>query len=520
MHIDADTRPRIVAPGRPCIRSRDRAVTDLPRLSTATLDRLPAAVARPAYDRAALGTGILHLGIGAFHRAHMAAYTDTALAAGDPRWGILGASLRSPDTRDALAPQDGLYAVAERDASGERLRVVGAVTRLLVAPEDPGALVAALAAPETRIVSLTVTEKGYCHSPATGELDERHPDVVHDLAHPEAPRSAPGFVVEALRRRRAAGLPFFTALCCDNLPQNGATLRRVLVRFAELRDPDLGRALAGELRCPATMVDRIVPATTDADRDGIAAGLGLRDAWPTATEPFTQWVIEDDFACGRPDWDRAGASFVADVAPFELAKLRMLNGSHSTLAYLGYLAGHETVADALAAPGFAALVRGLMRDEVAPTLPPVPGLDLTSYADSLVARFRNPALRHRTWQIAMDGTQKLPQRLLGTVRDRLAAGASIDRLALGVAAWIRYATGRDERGGAIDLRDPLADELRRRTAGLGGAGALAEALLGLDAVFGRDLPAEPRFTRAVVDALSTLMRDGAAASVARFGDPS
>ena len=489
------------------------------RLSAATLGGLPGGVARPGYDRAALATGIVHLGIGAFHRAHMAAYTDAVLAGGDPRWGILGASLRSPDTRDALAPQDGLYALAVRDASGERLQVVGSVTRFLVAPEDPDALLAAMSAPETRIVSLTVTEKGYCHSPATGELDERHPDVVHDLAHPGAPRSAPGFIVEALRRRRAAGLPFFTALCCDNLPHNGATLRRVLVRFATLRDPALGRALEAELRCPSTMVDRIVPATTDRDRAGIAEALGLDDAWPIATEPFTQWVIEDDFARDRPDWARAGATFVADVAPFELAKLRMLNGSHSTLAYLGYLAGHETVADTMAAPGFAALVRGLMLEEAAPTLPPVPGLDVVAYADSLVARFRNPALRHRTWQIAMDGTQKLPQRLLGTVRDRLAAGAAIDRLALGVAAWMRYATGRDERGEAIDLRDPLADELRRRTAGLEDAAAISDSLLGLDAVFGRDLPADQRFTGAVTAALSGLMREGAAAAVARFGVP-
>ncbi|WP_237480140.1 mannitol dehydrogenase family protein [Lichenibacterium dinghuense] len=487
------------------------------RLSRSTLDGLPAAVARPAYDRAALRTGIVHLGIGAFHRAHMAAYTDAVLAE-DPRWGILGASLRSPGTRDALAPQDGLYALAVRDAAGERVRVVGSVARLLVAPEDPGALLDAMSAQDTRIVSLTVTEKGYCHRPATGELDEEHPDVVHDLARPEAPRSAPGFIVEALRRRRAAGLPFFAALCCDNLPHNGATLKRVLVRFAALRDPALGRAVEAELRCPSTMVDRIVPATTEADRDGVSAALGARDAWPIMTEPFTQWVIEDDFPLGRPAWDRAGATFVRDVAPFELAKLRMLNGSHSTLAYLGYLAGHETVADAMAAPGFAALVRGLMLDEAAPTLPPVPGLDPAAYADDLIRRFENPALRHRTWQIAMDGTQKLPQRLLGTARDRLAAGASIDRLALGIAAWMRYACGRDERGAPIDLRDPLADELRRRTAGAAGAGPLADALFGLDTVFGRDLPAEPRFTQAVVAALSGLMRDGAAATVARFGD--
>ena len=487
-----------------------------PRLAATTLDQLPRAVQRPSYDRSTVATGIVHLGIGAFHRAHQAVMTDAVLAQGDRRWGILGASLRSPETREALTPQDGLYTVAVRDAQGERLQVVGSVGTLLVAPEDPQAVLAAMASPSVRIVSLTVTEKGYCHAPATGELDERHPDIVHDLADPEASRSAPGLIVEALRRRRAAGVPAFTALCCDNLPHNGATLKRVLVRFAILRDPDLGRFVEGELRCPSTMVDRIVPATTDADRESIAATLGLQDAWPVLTEPFSQWVIEDDFAAGRPAWDSAGATFVGDVAPFELAKLRLLNGSHSTLAYLGNLAGHETVSDTMAAPGFAALVRDLMRDEAAPTLPVVPGLDLTCYAASLVERFRNPALRHRTWQIAMDGSQKLPQRLLGTIRDRLAAGAGFERLALGVAAWMRYATGRDEAGRSIDLRDPLADDLRRRTAGIDDAGALMDALLRLESVFGTDLPAEPRFRTAIGTALTELLDKGAAATVARY----
>ena len=492
-------------------------MTTRPRLASATLDQLPRDVLRPSYDRSAVATGIVHLGIGAFHRAHQAVITDAVLADGDLRWGILGASLRSPETRDALTPQDGLYTVAVRDARGERLQVVGSVGALLVAPEGPHALLAAMASPGVRIVSLTVTEKGYCHAPATGELDERHPDIVHDLVHPEASRSAPGLIVEALRRRRAAGVPAFTALCCDNLPHNGATLKRVLVRFATLRDPDLGRFVEGELRCPSTMVDRIVPATTDADRESIAATLGLQDAWPVLTEPFAQWVIEDDFATGRPRWDAAGATFVSDVAPFELAKLRLLNGSHSTLAYLGSLAGHETVADTMAAPGFAAFVRDLMLEEAVPTLPAVPGLDLDLYAASLVARFHNPALRHRTWQIAMDGSQKLPQRLLGTIRDRLAARAGFERLALGVAAWMRYATGRDESGRSIDLRDPLADELRRRTAGVDDAGALIDALLGIDSVFAADLPAEPRFRAVVETALTELLETGAAATVARRG---
>lgn len=484
-----------------------------PRLSAATLATLPASVARPAYDRAAVSQGIVHLGIGAFHRAHQAVSTDAVLAAGDRRWGIVGASLRSPETRDALAPQDGLYTLAVRDGAGERLQVIGSVVGLVVAPEDPAALVALMARPSTRIVSLTVTEKGYCHNPATGELDEAHPDIRHDLAHPEALRSAVGLIVEALAQRRQAGVPPFTVLCCDNLPANGRTVRRVLCRYAELRDPDLGRFLEGELRCPSTMVDRIVPATTDSDRQAISVAIGCEDAWPIATEPFSQWVIEDDFALGRPAWERAGATFVQDVGAYEVMKLRLLNGSHSTLAYLGCLAGHETVSAAMAAPGFSGLIEAMMTEEVSPTLPPLPGLDLAAYRASLLERFRNPALHHRTGQIAMDGSQKLPQRLLGTIRDRLAAGRPFERLALGVAAWMRYATGLDERGRPIDVRDPLAGDLARAGRGLGSADDIAAAFFGIEAVFGTDLPRQERVRAAVVRQLGRLLANGAERTV-------
>ena len=495
---------------------RDRAMTTRPRLAAAMLDRLPAGVLRPSYDRSAVATGIVHLGIGAFHRAHQAVMTDAVLARGDLRWGTLGASLRSPETRDALAPQDGLYTVAVRDEQGERLQVVGSVGTLMVAPENPQALLAAMASPTVGIVSLTVTEKGYCHAPATGDLDERHPDIVHDLAHPKASRSAPGLIVEALRLRRAAGVPAFTALCCDNLPHNGATLKRVLVRFATLRDLDLGRFVAGELRCPSTMVDRIVPATTDADREAIAGKLGFHDAWPVLTEPFSQWVVEDDFAAGRPDWDAVGATFVSDVAPFELAKLRLLNGSHSALAYLGNLAGHETVADTMAAPGFAAVcarphARG-SDPHPAPSPRPRPR-PLCGVARGAVPQPGTPppdvADRHGWFAEAAPAPARHDQ---GSDRGGC---RSFERLALGVAAWMRYATARDDMGRSIDLRDPLADELRRRTAGIHDAGALIDALLGLDSVFAADLPAEPRFRAAVEAALSELLESGAAATVAR-----
>ena len=406
-----------------------------------------------AYDPSALDIGIVHLGVGAFHRAHQADYTDEAIRKGDLRWGIIGASLRSSDTRDALKPQDYLYTLAESDETGERFRVLGALRDVLVAPENPATLIRAMCRPSVKIVSLTVTEKGYCHDPATGELNEQHPDIIHDLAHPERPRSAPGFLVAALRERRARNLPPFTVLCCDNLPANGRTVAKVVTRLAHLIDPALGDYVADNVSFPATMIDRIVPATTDADRARVAAATGLDDAWPVVTEVYNNWVVEDRFPQGRPDWS---ATFVDDIVPFELMKLRLLNGAHSSMSYLGYLAGRETIADCMNDPALAHFVAHLMHSEVTSTLAVPPGADIGAYKEALLRRFRNPGLKHRTWQIAMDGSQKLPQRLLGTIRERMNAGQSIDGLALGVAAWMRYVTGIDEKGAAHRCPRPSA----------------------------------------------------------------
>jgi fructuronate reductase len=487
------------------------------RLSAANLAHLHPHVLRPGYDRATVTPGILHLGLGAFHRAHQAVMTEAVLRAGAKDWGIVAASLRSPATRDALAPQDGLYAFAEREDAAERLQVIGALCGLHVAPEDPEALLAAMCAPAIRIVSLTVTEKGYCHDPACGALDEAHPEIRHDLANPLAPRSAPGFLVEALRRRRAAGTPPFTVLSCDNLPANGAATRAIIARLGALRDPDLGAWIAGEVAFPGTMVDRIVPATTAEDRARIEAALGLQDAWPVIGERFSQWVIEDHFPTGRPEWAMAGALFTADVAPFELMKLRMLNGAHSALAYLGYLAGHETVAQAAADTVFTGFLDALW-GEIMPHVPAPPGVDPGDYAGQLLARFRNRALQHRTWQIAMDGSQKLPPRLLGTVRAALAAGQPIPCLALAVAGWMRYVAGIDEHGGRIDLRDPLLPELREAwSPAPGDPAAVVKRLLSIPTVFGHDLPRDPVFRQAVETALTLLVRHGSRAAVRGLG---
>jgi fructuronate reductase len=485
------------------------------RLGDATLRALPADVARPGYDRAGVATGIVHLGVGAFQRAHQATYTEAALAAGDRRWGMVGASLRSPAVRNQLKPQDGLYTLAVRGADGEKLQVIGALQDVLVAPEDPEALLHRLVDPAVKIVTLTVTEKGYCHDPATTALDEAHPDIVHDLANPARPRSVPGFLVEALRRRRATHTHAFTVLCCDNLPHNGRTVAAIVTRFAALREAQLAGYVRNEVAFPSTMVDRITPATTDADRAAIAARLGLEDAAPVITEPFTQWVIEDRFPQGRPDWSIAGAEFVADVAPYENMKLRLLNGAHSTLAYLGYLAGYETVSDTMRDANYRRLAEGVM-DDAAATLRMPPGADVATYRRALIERFENPALRHRTWQICMDGSQKLPQRLLGSIRDRLVADAPIDRLVMGVAGWMRYVTGIDEHGKPIDVRDPLSARLRAIAdqAGLEAA-RLAPALLEVREVFA-ELGNDPRFRSAVTSTLARLLARGAKAAVAEI----
>lgn len=487
------------------------------RLSAAALVQLPPGVDRPAYDRDAVTAGIVHLGAGAFHRAHQALLTDHVLASGDQRWGIVAANLRSCALRDALAPQDGLYTLEESGADGRRMRVIGALRRCAVAQENPAALIAAMASPQIRIVSLTVTEKGYCHNPASGELDEDHPDVRHDLANPQSPRTPLGYICAALLARRAAGIAPFTLLSCDNLAANGQTLKRVLTRFAGLRDRDFGRHIADTLACPSTMVDRIVPATTVQDRARIDAALGLADASPVVSEQFLQWIIEDDFPGGRPDWSMFGAAFVSDAQPWEMLKLRLLNGAHSCIAWLGQLAGKETVAEAMASPVIAAFVARLMREEIAPVLRPPAGADVPAYVAALLIRFANPYLRHRTAQIAIDSSLKLPHRLLPTIRARLAAGAPFPHLAMGVAAWMRFVAGRDDAGRALDLHDPLADMLRQRTIAAGpDCAATVQALASVGAIFGDDLRRDPRFMDAVTGALQALARQGTAPALARL----
>ena len=470
----------------------------------------PPRIARTTAPPAA---GIVHLGPGAFFRAFIAPYTDEAIGTGSvcgEDWGIIAVSLKSPTAREALVPQDCLYTALERGPDGDTSRQVEAITDVLVAPEDPLAVLDTMARPEIRVVSLTITEKGYCHNPRNGSLRTDHPDVAHDIATTDAPRTALGFLVLALSRRREAGIPPFTVLCCDNLPANGAMLRQLVTELASQRDSagfsaGLANWIETHVAFPSTMVDRITPATTAADLEDFATISGSYDSALVIHEPFRQWVIEDDFPQGRPGWHLAGAQMVADVERHELMKLRCLNGTHSALAYLGYLAGYETISDAVADPAFTRLCERLWQDEILPTVPQPEGEDLPAYCAALMSRYYNPAIQHRTWQIAMDGSQKLPQRILSTLRDNLAAGRMPKGLCLVIAGWMRYVTGTDEAGQAIDVRDPMAAELRKAAS----APDPVTALMSIEAVFGSDLSDNANLVTAIRSAHQRLTDKGA-----------
>lgn len=427
------------------------------RLSRSALAHLPTAVA-PSYDPAAHGVGILHLGAGAFHRAHQAAITDAALAASGGDWRIAGVSLRSADLAQALAPQDGLFTLIERGAQGDRARVIAAIDRVIAARGAPEAVLEPMADPAIRIVTLTVTEKAYGIDRSGPDADLAHPDVAADLESPATPRGVLGLLVEGLRRRRAAGHAPFTVLCCDNLPENGALLRGGVLGFARRIDPDLADWIAREVAFPSSMVDRITPAATDTTLGLGEKITGYEDSAAIETEPFCQWVIEDRFPQGRPDWAAGGAIFVDDVAPYERMKLRMLNGAHSLIAYAGFMSGHALVRDAMADPALSALARRQIAAAAA-TLDPLPGIDLATYGVELATRFANPAIAHETYQIAMDGSQKLPQRIFGPGYDAQRWGQDLRPFAFATAAWARYCTGRNEAGTSYALRDPREAEI-------------------------------------------------------------
>jgi fructuronate reductase len=474
------------------------------RLNKNVIADLPKDIILPSYDRSALKPGIVHLGIGAFHRAHQAFYTEAALNKFGGNWGIIGSSLRSASVRDQLVPQDCLYTLVERSGEGEKLQIIGAVLDTL----------AQMAASNIKIVSLTITEKGYCHDPATGNLNLAHPDIIHDLEHLDAPASAIGFLVAALKHRFDNNQKAFTLLSCDNLPNNGEVLEKVVTQFAQKISPEFSAWIKANATFPCTMIDRIVPATTEDDRRDIEARMGVRDEGMVVCEPFTQWVVEDKFADGRPEWDKVGVLLVEDVRVFEKIKLRLLNGAHSTMAYTGYLSGFQYISEVMEQPAFVNLVKTYMAREAGETVVAPAGFDIEAYKQQLRERFSNKALKHRTWQIAMDGSQKLPQRLLETLREQLAGNGHIDILCLGVAAWIRYVSGVDEKGAVIEVSDPLAKELSAACdANQSNPAGMVKAVVGIQKVFGADLINETRFVETTTQWLERFYAKGVLASV-------
>ncbi|WP_370339152.1 mannitol dehydrogenase family protein [Parvularcula marina] len=478
------------------------------RLSSDTLNELSYIVKTPGYDRAALRPRLVHLGVGAFHRAHQAVYTEETNEREAGEWGTTGISLRSPTAASQLAPQNHLYTVGTMDGERISYRLISNMMRMITAPEAPEAALAALASPEVCAVTLTITEKGYALDPATGRLKTEDPDIAADLQTPEAPRSAIGYLAAALRIRYAASALPFTIISCDNLPSNGARVREAVLQYAGRIDRDFAAWIEREGAFPDTMVDRIVPATTPEDITETAEAIRLRDDAHVKAEPFRQWVIENKFAADRPQWEAAGAQIVEDVAAFETAKLRLLNGPHSAIAYLGYLSGYDYVHQVMDDVDLSPFITLLMDEEILPTVTPPAGVSLPSYTEALRERFLNSALRHRTWQIAMDGSQKLPQRLLDTIRDRQKMGLPYDRLALAVAAWIAYARGRTIHGEKIDVRDPLSARFAEIASASSGVDSLLQGFLSLGEVFGDDLSRDLGFAGTVLTQLQRLMTDG------------
>jgi len=481
------------------------------RLDASSIAAVPDTAATPQYDRATHGVGIVHLGLGAFHKAHQAFYTDAAMAAQGGDWKIIGVSMRNEQIATDFNAQDGLFTLLEKGADGTRAQIIGSIDHALCARSQPQQVLDALCDENIRVVTTTVTEKGYGIDRATGGVDPSNPVIAQDLARDSAPIGVIGLIVTALERRRAAGIAPFTVLCCDNLPDNGAFLRGGLVDFANRSDSDLGQWIADTLACPSSMVDRITPAQTDDTRALARTLTGTDDALAIETESFHQWVIEDNFPTGRPAWEAAGAICTDDVAAFEKVKLRLLNGSHSLIAYMGQLLGKTYVRDVLADPCLETIVRRHL-EQAAATLPPMPDIDVPQYCADLIERFRNPNIAHETLQIAADGSEKLPQRIFAPAVDAIANNGSIDGFAFATALWMWFCkrSGTD----AEVLNDPRADLLR--SAALAGTPEdMLHEFAGINRVFPNELTTSPRWQRSVLSVLKDLSNSPVDQVVAR-----
>jgi len=483
-----------------------------------TLKSVNNGVDRPGYDADAHGIGIVHLGLGAFHRAHQAVYTDDALAQSGGDWRIMGVSMRSADTANALTAQDGLYTLLQRGASGTSARIIASVAQALSLRQDRDRIVQQLCAPATKIISLTVTEKAYCCDPQSGALDVENADVVQDLKTPDQAGTVPGLLAQILKHRRDNGIGGLAIMSCDNLPNNGQLVRRVVMDFAKSVDAGLARWIDENVTFPSTMVDRITPQTTPDDVAEAQRLTGLTDTAPVQCEEFSQWVIEDDFPHGRPAWEDAGAIFVDDVTPYEKMKLRMLNGSHSLLAYAGHVSGLPTIGDCMRSEALRAVLRKHLT-QVSAGLTPLSGVDYASYADQLIARFDNPSIAHATYQIAMDGSQKMPQRIFEPTAEALAGGLSVDTFAFATASWFRYLLGATEAGVKYDLRDPRESEIAIAISDAKEATSVISALAKVEGLLPQALVESPDWRTAVTSALSAILTDGVDHAASRLVSP-
>jgi len=483
-----------------------------------TLPVLPGAIPRPTYDRSRLSVGIVHFGVGGFHRAHQAMYLDRLMNAGSAYdWAICGVGVMESDRlmRSALFAQGGLYTLTEKHPDGQYTpRVIGSIIDYLYAPHNPAAVIDRLADETTRVVSLTVTEGGYGIDDTTGEFDPATEGVAHDLEANAAPDTIFGLITNALALRRQRGQAPFTVVSSDNLPGNGRLARTAFTAFAQLRDPELADWIEREVPFPNSMVDRITPATTDADRELLRQRFGIDDRWPVVCEPFVQWVLEDTFSCGRPRFEDVGVQIVDDVEPYELMKLRLLNGSHQGLAYFARLCGYEFVHEAARDPLFRSFLRGYMNEEATPTLDPVPGVDLDDYKRTLIERFSNPEIRDTIARLSAESSDRIPKWVAPVAHGQLARDGQLVRCAAIIASWARYAEGIDEQGASIDVVD------RRRERVMELASHQREdplAFLAQPDLFG-DLIEHRRFVEAYRSALISLQEHGARATLQTIVD--
>ena len=485
------------------------------QLNAANLKLLDPQIHIPKYDRQKVGQSIMHVGVGGFHRAHQALYMDDLFnQGGDSRWGYCGVGLLRQDARmrDVMISQDCLYTLVERSLEGDKARIIGSIVNFLFSPDDPQKVIEQMASPQTRIVSLTITEGGYYIDQSTGDLDEKNPDIQYDLAHPHEPRCSFGYLLEALDRRRTRGLPPFTLMSCDNIQSNGEVAKKMLTAFAELRDPIFRNWLAENCIFPNSMVDRITPATTDEHRALVKEKFKIDDGWPVMTESFKQWVIEDHFVQGRPAWELVGAQMTTDVLPYEKMKLRLLNASHQALCYIGMLLGYQLVHETMGDRDIRRLVEKMMDAEVTPLLAEVPGVDLADYKKTLIERFANPAIRDQLSRIGIYGSSGIPKFVLPSITEQLQRGGPIKLLSFTVASWFRYLNGLDESGKEMPMLDPMAQTLRERVKA---AGRDARQLLGMRDVFSQELANSPAFVKQVSDTLQSFYEEGARSTLVK-----